>query len=110
MKVIFSVQKPQIESDLDTHFGRTPFFLLYDLCTNAWETHPNDALDAPEGAGIRAASNVVRLGAQVVVTGHCGPKATEALRKSGLRILDGFSGPLLPILDQIRRLLPEDSR
>ena len=108
MKALFTSQGPEPSSDLDSHFGRAKTFLVYDFCTNEWEAHPNEALDAPEGAGIRAASQALQLGVQFVVTGHCGPKASEALKRSHIRVLDGFSGPLMPILDQVRRIVLDD--
>lgn len=107
MKVLFSSRLPDPRSDLDPHFGRAPYFLVYDLCSNLWDTFPNDARDAADGAGIRAASHAARLGVHYVVTGRCGPKAQETLRRSGIRLLDGFSGPVMPILDQVRRIAME---
>jgi predicted Fe-Mo cluster-binding NifX family protein len=102
MKILLTAHQADLQGDLEQHFGRAPFFIVYDLCDNTWTAHPNDAAEAAEGAGIRAAANALRLGVQTVVTGSCGPKAMDALRRSEIRVLDRQAGPLLSVLDQVR--------
>ena len=48
-------------------------FFIYSTVRLAW-------------AGIQAAQHIVRLGAQELITGHCGPKAFRVLSASGVKI------------------------
>ncbi len=104
MKILLTSSKASVETDLDPRFGRAPYFVIFDLETSQWQAHPNTACEAAEGAGVHAAGLAIRLGAQAVVTGHCGPKAMAILQKAGVRIYSGYSGSFTPILEQIRRI------
>jgi predicted Fe-Mo cluster-binding NifX family protein len=42
-----------------------------------------------QGAGIQAAENLVKAGAQALLTGHVGPKAWTALEASGVKVVQG---------------------
>ncbi len=87
MKIVFSTSGDGLEAPLDSRFGRAPKFLAYDLETDTFEIADNlQNLQAAQGAGIQAASTVVRLGAGGVVTGHCGPKAFRVLAAAGVKV------------------------
>jgi predicted Fe-Mo cluster-binding NifX family protein len=87
VKVAFTTSGKDLESPLDTRFGRAPGFLIYDVDSSTVEYIDNQqSLDAAQGAGIQAAETVVRSGAQVVVTGHCGPKAFRVLSAAGVKV------------------------
>jgi predicted Fe-Mo cluster-binding NifX family protein len=87
MRIAFTTSGKDLESPLDARFGRAPGFLVYDVDSGAAEYIDNQqSLDAAQGAGIQAAETVVRSGAQVVVTGHCGPKAFRVLSAAGVKV------------------------
>lgn len=87
MKIAFTTSGKDLESPLDTRFGRAPGFLVVEVDSGATEFIDNQqSLDAAQGAGIQAAETVVRSGAQAVVTGHCGPKAFRVLSAAGVKI------------------------
>jgi len=89
MKIAFTTSGKDLESPLDTRFGRAPGFLVYDVDSAATEFIDNQqSLDAAQGAGIQAAEIVVRSGAQAVVTGHCGPKAFRVLSAAGVKVFN----------------------
>jgi predicted Fe-Mo cluster-binding NifX family protein len=87
MKIAFSVSGDSLDSPLDSRFGRTPKFLIYDLDRDTFEVIDNQVnLNAAQGAGIQSAETVVRNGAKAVVTGHCGPKAFRVLTAAGVKV------------------------
>ena len=87
MKIAFTASGNGLDAPMDSRFGRAPKFLIYDLDRETFEVIDNSQnLNAPQGAGIQAAETVVRSGAGILVTGHCGPKAFRVLSSSGIKI------------------------
>jgi predicted Fe-Mo cluster-binding NifX family protein len=87
MKIAFTTSGDDLNAPLDSRFGRTPKFLTYDLDTETFEVVDNEQnLNAAQGAGIQSAGTVARLGANALVTGHCGPKAFRVLMEAGIKI------------------------
>jgi len=93
MKIAVTASGESPESRVDPRFGRAAFFLLFDTDTGSIEAHDNTQnLDAAQGAGIQAAQKVSDLGAAVVITGHCGPKAFRTLQAAGIQVVVGADG------------------
>lgn len=88
MKIAFSAKGKDWEAPLDQRFGRAQGFVIYDDKTQELTWHDNHQnVMASQGAGIQAAQNVAELDAQVIITGHTGPKAFNTLKKANIRIL-----------------------
>ena len=93
MKIAISSQGQDMNSEVDPRFGRASFFLVVDTDTGDFEAVANEQiLNAPQGAGIQAASTVSRTGASAVLTGHCGPNAFRTLSAGKIEIYTGVSG------------------
>ena len=93
MKVIVSASGKTLEAPVDPRFGRAAYFILADTDSGAFEAHDNaQNLNAAQGAGIQAAETIARLGAEVVITGHCGPKAFRTLQAAGVQVVTGATG------------------
>ncbi len=93
MKVVVTTKGAGQESELDPRFGRAAGFVLVD--TESGETRSVDnseGVQAAQGAGIKAAEIVSRLGAESIITGHCGPKAFRALHAAGIEVYTCTSG------------------
>ena len=93
MKIAVTTSGKDLSAPLDSRFGRAPKFLIYDLDANSFEIIDNaQNLNAANGAGIQSAQNVASAGAQVLITGNCGPKAFRTLSAAGIKIIIGASG------------------
>jgi predicted Fe-Mo cluster-binding NifX family protein len=104
MKVIVTAVGPTLDSPVDMRFGRAATLLLVDTETGAVEAHDNaQNLNAAQGAGIQAAETVSRLGAEAVLTGHCGPKAFRALQAAGIRVVVGARGTAREAVEQFTK-------
>lgn len=87
MKIVVTTNGNNLEGNLEPRFGRSPRFLIIDLEGGGFEVIDNaQNLNASQGAGIQAATAVVNTGVQVLITGHCGPKAFRVLKVAGVRI------------------------
>jgi len=88
VKIAVSSRAGSLDSALDPRFGRAAHFIVYDTETASYEAISNEeSVDAAQGAGIKAAETISRLGAQVLITGHCGPKAFETLKAAGIEVV-----------------------
>jgi predicted Fe-Mo cluster-binding NifX family protein len=90
MKIIITAKGDDLEAAVDP---RAACFLLFDTRTRELQSIDNrQSLDAAQGAGVQAAQTVSGLGAEALLTGHCGPKAFRALQAAGVQIYTGASG------------------
>jgi predicted Fe-Mo cluster-binding NifX family protein len=103
LKIAFTTSGETLDAPLDSRFGRAPKFLIYDTDNNTFKVVDNQQnLNAAQGAGIQAAEAVSRLGAEAVVTGHCGPKAFHVLLAAGIRIFNSDAPTVAEALEQYR--------
>lgn len=93
MKIAVTSTGDDLKSEVDPRFGRSKRFILYDTDTSDYESFDNRLnMMAAQGAGIQAAETISQLKADVLITGHCGPKAFGALKEAGIKIFIGASG------------------
>jgi predicted Fe-Mo cluster-binding NifX family protein len=112
MKLLITSSGNTLDSPVDPRFGRAACFALVDSVSGAFEVHDNaQNLNAAQGAGIQAAEHVARLGAEVVITGHCGPKAFKVLRAAGIPVVVGATGTVAEVVQAFRsgKLKPAES-
>lgn len=103
MKVAVTSQGPDINSDIDTRFGRAKHFIVVDTETGEFTSHDNARnLDASQGAGIQASRNVSDLGVEAVLTGNVGPKALATLRAGNIAVYTGASGSIGDAVEQFK--------
>ena len=93
MKISISAQGSDKDSPVDPRFGRASQFLVYDTESASYEVISNaQSLSAAQGAGIKAAETISGTGADVLITGHCGPKAFATLKAAGIKVFIGAEG------------------
>jgi predicted Fe-Mo cluster-binding NifX family protein len=103
MKIVITAAAANADGEIDSRFGRAAMFVVYDTDTGSYSAHDNTQnLNAAQGAGIQAAQNVAALGAEWVITGHCGPKAFRVLTAGGIKIGLGAKGK---VGDAVKKLL-----
>jgi len=93
MKVAVTADGQGLEAQVDPRFGRAAAFVLFDTSTREVQQVDNrQSLNTAQGAGIQAAETVSRLGAECLITGHCGPNAYRTLQAAGVKVYTGASG------------------
>ena len=103
MKIAVSSTSKDMESQLDPRFGRASYFIIMDLETMAFEVVENSQnLNLPQGAGIQAAKTIVDNRADVLFTGHCGPKAFRVLDAAGIKIYLGAEGTVEAAVEKLQ--------
>ena len=87
MKLAVSCVGTALGDALDERFGRAASFIIFDLDKQSYHCLNNkQVLNAEQGAGIQAAQKLVKEGADVVITGHVGPKAFRILKEAGIDV------------------------
>jgi len=104
MKVAVTSQGSVLSSELDPRFGRAKYFVVVDTESGEFAAHDNGTnLEAAHGAGVQAAQDVVRLGAEAVITGNLGPKAADALRAGGVKVYRQTWGTVRDAIEQFKQ-------
>lgn len=95
MRIAVSTQAKDLEGQVDSRFGRAPYFIVVETETNHFEVIQNSqSLDLPQGAGIQSAQNVLVCKPDAVLTGNCGPKAFRVLQAAGVKVAVGVKGKI----------------
>lgn len=92
MKIAISATGASLDAPMDDRFGRCPCFVIADRKGTVQETVENIHAARGSGAGIQAACLLIERGVSVVLTGRCGPNASETLASGGIGIVTGCSG------------------
>lgn len=87
MILAISAVGEKLTDSMDTRFGRAKYFIIYDTNNSSFSVHTNKQnLSASQGAGIQSAQAVVDYGAEVLISGNCGPKAFSVLKVAGIKV------------------------
>ena len=93
MKIAITSQGQDLDSQVDPRFGRAAYILIVDTVHDGVEVLDNsENINAFKGAGIQAAAMVSRKGAEVLLTGYCGPNAYKTLQTAGVKVVNDVSG------------------
>jgi predicted Fe-Mo cluster-binding NifX family protein len=92
MKIAITAVGTDLSAQVDPRFGRCPFFIIIDPDSEKHEVIENPNVQAMGGAGIQSAQLIASKGAEVVLTGSCGPNAYQTLSAAGVTVITGISG------------------
>jgi predicted Fe-Mo cluster-binding NifX family protein len=102
LKIAISATGPTLDAEVDPRFGRCQYFLIIDPDTMESEAIDNTNKMASGGAGIASAQAVASKGVQVVLTGNCGPNASQTLSGAGVQVITGVSGKIKDVVEGYR--------
>ena len=94
MKIAVTSSGRDLDSQIDPRFGRCAYFVIVDTDDMSFEAFDNESIALGGGAGIQAARFVASRGAEVVLTGNCGPNAQRTLSAAGVKLYTGVTGTL----------------
>lgn len=104
MKIAVSSRGPGLEHEVDPRFGRAAYIVIVDTETLKFESIDNSAnVNAFKGAGIQAATSVCDKGAEVLMTGYCGPKAYQVLEAAGVKVVNDTEGTVKDAVERFRK-------
>lgn len=93
MKIAVTSMGRDLTSAVDPRFGRAAYILIVDTDTKDFKVIDNTVnVSAFKGAGIQAATMIAEEGAEVLLTGYCGPNAFRTLEAAGIKVGSDISG------------------
>lgn len=103
MKIGISSTGKNLNSRVDSRFGRCEYFLIIDSDTMKFECINNEGLMVSGGAGIRAAENIANKGVDIVITGNIGPNAFQTLSAAKIKVFTGAEGIIKDVIEKYKR-------
>lgn len=92
MKIAVTASGPDLDSQIESRFGRCQYFIIVDTDTMEYEAIRNPNVQVGGGAGIQSAQMMAQNDVEVVLTGNCGPNAFRVFSQAGIKIVTGVSG------------------
>lgn len=99
MKIVITSTGRTLDSQVDLRFGRAACFIIIDTETMDFNVIDNENTAAAGGAGISSAKVVIDAGAEVVLTGNCGPNAQRTLSAAGIKLYTGVAGTVAEAIE-----------
>ena len=103
MKIAITSTGRDLDSEVDPRFGRAAYILIVDTDhSDEVEVLDNsENINAFKGAGIQAAAMVSKKGAEVLLTGYCGPNAYKTLQAAGVKVVNDVAGKVKDAVDAL---------
>lgn len=102
MKIAVTATEPSLDATVDPRFGRCAYFLIVDAEQETFEALENTNAALGGGAGIQSAQMIANAGAQLLLTGNCGPNAFRTLSAAGIQVVPGCSGSVRAAIEQFK--------
>jgi len=102
MKIAISSMGRDLDAHIEPRFGRCVYFVIVDTDDMSFETFDNEDIALGGGAGIQAAQFVASKGANVVITGNCGPNAVRTLSAAGVEVIVDQKGTIRETIDNYK--------
>lgn len=104
MKIAVTSKGTDLDSIVDPRFGRAAYILIVDSETYAFDVLDNhENVNAFKGAGIQAATMVSEKGADVLLTGFCGPNAFKTLSAAKIKVVNDASGTVKDAVEAFKQ-------
>lgn len=104
MKIAVTAKGKDLNSPIDPRFGRATYILVIDPDTLGFEVFDNSKnKDAFKGAGIQASVMISDAGADVLLTGYCGPNAHKTLTSANIKVVNDQDGCVMDAVNAFRQ-------
>jgi predicted Fe-Mo cluster-binding NifX family protein len=103
MKIAVTARGVTLDDEVDPRFGRAPYILVVDTDSLEFEAVDNsENVNAFKGAGIQAATMISEKGAEVLLTGYCGPNAFKTVDAAGIKVVNDVSGTVREAVEKFK--------
>jgi predicted Fe-Mo cluster-binding NifX family protein len=92
LKIAISANGSSLDAQVGHRFGISPYFVIVNPQTMAFEATPNPGAAGQSAAGIQAVVLAISKEVDAVLTGYCSPTAMKHLSDNGIDVLTGIKG------------------
>ena len=103
MRVCVTAEGEDLEALVAEEFGHAPFLIMVDPDSMGFEVFDNVLVDTDIGYGIQTAENIIKLKAEVVITGFVGPHGIKKLESKGVKVVTDEEGTVRQALEAFNR-------
>ena len=101
MKIAMPVDDRSMETSISQHFGRAPYFLIYDTESKESIFLDNSAAASQGGAGIKAAQTIVDNKVGALLAPRCGENAAEVINKANIKMFKAINDSIKVNIDAL---------
>jgi len=103
MKICVTSEGSNLDSKVDSRFGRCQYFIIVDTDTLAFEAIQNPNIETVGGAGIQSGQFVTEKKIKTVLTGNVGPNAFQTLQSAGIDVVTGVLGTVKEGIERYKK-------
>lgn len=103
MKVLLPVEGIENDSTICPSFARAPFYLIHNTETQTNHFYENSAVNAPGGAGVKAAQQVLAYEVDSVLTPRLGNNSAEVLLVAKVQLFKTIGSNALDNIEAFKR-------
>ncbi|MBW2093358.1 MAG: NifB/NifX family molybdenum-iron cluster-binding protein [Deltaproteobacteria bacterium] len=101
MKIAISSEGPGLESRVGHRLGTSPYLIIVNLETMAFEALKNPG--AGSGSGMQAVALAIEQKVDVVLTGYSSPAAENYLKAYNIEVVTGIESTVSHVVEQYKR-------
>ena len=94
MKIAVPSTRADLNGKVESKLGGAAYLLLIETDDMSFEVLGGPSSSSGRGAGIIALSQVLNMGAKVVLVGHVSPRISDVLKKQCIKVVTSVSGPV----------------
>ena len=94
MKIAIPSTTSDMNGEVEQKLGTAAYLLVVETDDMSFEVMAGPPLSAGPGAGVQIISQVVDMGARVILVGQVAPHIVKTLGKRGINVITRVSGPL----------------
>lgn len=108
MKIAISSTSQNKEAEVDMNFGRCKYFQIYDTEDDQFYALRNNGAIVSDGAGVKAAQQILDENIEVIITGSLGPNAYLITKKANMMAYKAEKGSVISIIEKYKKgILPQ---
>lgn len=92
MKIFIPSSGDSIESLIDSHFGRCPYYIIYDIILDNYEVYRNPFAGLENASGSSLALTIINKNIESVIITHIGKTPFDIINEKNVKVYKAVPG------------------